>query len=140
MTAADDAAILSALQAVPNLRVFDGYVTDSDESAKTISAPLPYVVFYGFADDDAPGDTLARSLGAHLVEFQITYVGATREQARLVGERALGALNRKWLTLPAGLRLVCRTDSGLGVRRDDVWTRPGGGPLFVGEDRYRVGA
>lgn len=140
MTSADDAAILAALEAVPNLTVYDGYVTDSDETAKTISAPPPYVVFYGFNDDDGVGDSLAGSVGAHLTSFQITYVGLSREQARLVGERAAGALNRKYVAMPAGQRLVRRVDSGLGVRRDDVWSRPDGRPLFFGEDRYTVGA
>lgn len=141
MSAADDAAILDALAAVPNLRVFDGYVTDSDEAEKTISAPLPYVVYYTLTDENV-GDTLgAVTVGARLHGFQINYVGATAEQARAVRDRVRGALDRAWVTMPAGDRLVRRDDDdSQAIRRDDAWTRPDGGPLFYGVDRYRVGA
>ena len=140
MTAADDNAILAVLNAVPNLTVYDGDVTDSDGNAKTISAPLPYVVFYSGAGDDEIGDSLAGSVGAHLNGFQITYVGATREQAQSVGDRARDALNRRFIAMPVGQRFVRRSDDSQPVRRDDVWTRPDGGPLFYGADRFTVGA
>lgn len=141
MTSADDSAILAVLRAVPNLRVFDGYVTDSDESEKTISAPLPYVVYYTLVEDII-GDTLAAtSVGARLHAFQVTYVGQTAEQARAVRDRQREALDRKWVSMPSGTRLVrWGNDESMGIARDDVWTRPGGGPLFNGIDRYTVGA
>lgn len=140
MSAADDAAILTVLRAVPNLRVFDGYVTDSDESAKTISAPLPYVVYYTLDDDESVGDSLNATLGARLHRFQVTYVGETAEQARMVRDRQRTALNRVRVTMPAGDRLVRRDEDSLSIQRDDVWSRPDGGPLFYGADRYVVGA
>lgn len=139
MTNADDNVVLTLLRALsPGLNVHDGHVTDSDGVAKTISAPLPYVVFYGASDDDSPGDSLAGTSGARLTGFQLTFVGETREQAMLAGERALAALNRKMVTFAAGARFVRRTDDSLAVRRDDTWTRPGGQPLFFGADRYTV--
>lgn len=140
MTAADEAAILAVLEAVPNLRVFDGHVTDSDESAKTISAPLPYVVFHRLDDDETVGDDLAGGYGARIQDFQVTYVGLTPEQAAAVRDRQRSALNRQWITMPAGQRLVRRSDDSFPISRDDTWSRPDGAPLFYGADRYTVGA
>ena len=136
MTAADSAVILVTLNGVTSLRVHDGYVVGSNEDLNTISAPLPYVVFYPRSDEDE-GETLAGSVTSSLNGFQITGVGSTREQAERVLERARGVLNRRRLQFPPGKRLVRRVD-GMGVRRDDVWTRPDGGPLFYAADQYTV--
>lgn len=138
MTSADDAAVLTVLDAVSNLDVYDGHVTDSDPSTQVVTAALPYVVFYATGDDATPGDSLAGGSGAHLTEFQVTCVGETREQAKWAGEKARAALDRKFLTFPSGARFVRRTDDNQYVRRDDTWTRPGGAPLFFGVDRYAV--
>lgn len=138
MTAADDAAVLAVLEAIPNLTVYDSNVTDSDPAAKVITAALPYVVFWGGYDDDAPGDSLAGTSGAHMTDFRITFVGETRHQAKLTGERAKAALNRVFVTFPTGPRFVRCADNSGGVVRDDTWTRPGGAPLFSGVDQYEV--
>lgn len=139
MTNADDNTVLALLRALnPPLDVYDGHVTDSDGVTMTISAPLPYVVFWGGYDDDAPGDSLAGTSGAHLTDFRITAVGDSREQAKLAAERAKAALNRVRVTFSAGSRFVRCTDNSGGVTRDDTWTRPGGAPLFSGIDQYEV--
>ena len=116
---------------VPNA-VYDGYV-DADETAKVIAVPLPYVVFYS-----TPGyDNDARQSGqvaGRVVEFQITGIGGTREQAKWVLDKARTALSRKRLNG----NLIKRDDANLPVRRDDDYTQPGGAPLFYGVDRYSV--
>lgn len=139
MTNADDNVVLDVLRAVPNLRVHDGDVPDSDPDSKVIRATLPYVVFHGGSDSDEPGDTLAGTSGAYLTDFRLTFVGETREQAKLVGERAKAVINRQFLTFSRGPRFVRRVDNSQDVRRDDTWTRPGGAPLFYGSDQYAVG-
>lgn len=138
MTSADDAAVLAVLNAIANLDVWDGHVDDSNPDTMVISADLPYVVFWGGYDDDAPGDSLAGTSGAHLTDFRITAVGETREQAKWAAEQARAALNRKRVTFPAGSRFVRCTDNSGYVTRDDTWTRPGGAPLFSGIDQYEV--
>lgn len=138
MSATADTAILALLDATV-LNVWDGYVKDSDEDAKVVSAALPYVVFYS-----TPGyDINPRLSGAVLiraVDFQINFVGSTREQAKWASEKARDALNRKRVTLAGKSRLIRRTDDNLFIQRDDTWTRPGGAPLFFGVDRYVVTA
>lgn len=138
MSSADDATVLAVLDAIANLNVYDSHVTDSDPDTQVISAALPYVVFWGGYDDDAPGDSLAGTSGAHLTDFRITFVGETREQAKWAGELARTALNRKQITFGARSRFVRCTDNSGYVTRDDTWTRPGGAPLFSGIDQYEV--
>jgi hypothetical protein len=132
-----DAAVLAALRAVPNLNVHDAYVTDSDGDAMTISAPLPYVVYY-----PAPGRPEARSMagpaGAETKEFQVTFVGATRQQAMWACEKVRAALDDVRLSTVTGNPVLRRTDDQLFIRRDDTWSRPGGGPLMYGADRWSV--
>lgn len=130
-----DAAVLALLRATI-LNVHDGHVTDSDESTKTISALLPYVVYYstpGFPINARLGGTRGRAQ-----EFQVSYVGKTREQAVWAGEKAEAALDRKRVTVGGLSRIVRRTDDNLYVRRDDTWTRTDGGPLFFGALRFVV--
>ena len=116
---------------VPNA-VYDGYV-DADETAKVISVPLPYVVFYS-----APGrDNDARQSGqvaGRVIVFQLTGVGETREQAEWVLDKARTVLSRKRLNG----NLIIRDDLDQLVGRADDYTQPGGGPLFYGVDRYGV--
>jgi hypothetical protein len=138
VTSADDAVVLTALDAVANLNIWDSHVEDSDPSEMVITAALPYVVFYGFSDDVSPGDSLAGSSGAHLSAFQVTAVGETREQARWAAEKARGALDRQRLTFASGSRLVRHNGDMQPIVRDDTWTRPGGEPLFSAVDRYNV--
>jgi hypothetical protein len=138
MASADDTVVLNALGAVPNLNVWDGYVSDSDPDDQIITAALPYVVLYRFGDDAEPGDGMSGTSGAHLSRFQVTAVGETAEQARWAAEKARTVLDRKHLNFPAGSRLVRHDGTSLAVVRDDTWTRPGGKPLFSGVDRYAV--
>lgn len=137
-----DADLLAMLDASPSLvfvprgtpgvpnAVYDGYV-DADETAKVIAMPLPYVVFYS-----TPGyDNDARQSGhvaGRVVEFSITAVGGTREQAKWMLDKARAVLSRKRLNG----NLIIRDDDNQYVRRDDDYTRPGGEPLFYGVDRY----
>jgi hypothetical protein len=130
VSADDD--VLALLEAVPNLNVHDGYV-DVDETAMVISVPLPYVVFYstpGYDRDDRQDGRV----NGRVVEFQVTGVGGTREQAKWALDKARGALSRQRL----GDALIRRSDDNQYVRRDDDYTRPGGEPLFYGVDRYGV--
>ena len=130
MSTDDD--LIAMLEAVPNLNVHDGYV-DADEAAKVISVTLPYVVFYS-----TPGyDNDARhcgGVGGRVVEFQITGVGGTREQAKWALDKARTVLSRQRLNG----NLIIRADDNPSVRRDDDYTRPGGLPLFYGIERYGV--
>lgn len=131
MTNATDTSILGLLTDA-GLNVHDGFIK-VDETEKVISAALPYVVFYsspGYDNDKRLGD----GIGGRVVEFQVTGVGATREQAKWALDKARDALNKKRLNGSA----IRRYDDNQYVRRDDDYTRPGGGPLFYGVDRYGV--
>lgn len=138
MSSAVDTAVLALLRAVPNLNVWDGDVGDADEQEKTISAPLPYVVLYS-----TPGRPTNGRLGARrgrAAEFQVTFVGKTREQAKWAAEKVDAALDNAHITIAGRGRQIRRSDDISYVRRDDVWTRPDGGPLFTGPLRYVVHA
>lgn len=127
-----DASLLALLKAVPHLNVYDGFVV-TDASAKVVSVPLPYVVFYsspGYDNDERQ----CGGVGGRVVEFQITAVGESREQAKDALDKARSVLSRKRLNG----NLIRRSDDNQQVRRDDDFTRPGGGPLFYGVDRYAV--
>lgn len=138
MTYQDDAAIVTLLEGIPSLHVHVGTVKDSDDNAKTISAPLPYVVFH--ARLDVPiGDSLAGDAGARLDAFWINGVGETPEQAKLALQKAASVLDRKHIAFSEDLKaFVRRGDSAFAVGKDPVWTRPDGGPLFFGNDAYSV--
>lgn len=132
-----DGAILARLGNVPYLNVYDGYVFDSDGSANTISAPLPYVVYYttpGFPTNPRLGG----SVGQRAREVQVSFVGSTREQAMWAAAKAEGALDQARVTVNGRSLLIRRTDDNPFVRRDDMWTRPDGGPLFFGALRFVV--
>lgn len=127
-----DADLLALLVAVPNLTVHDGYV-DADETLKVISIPLPYVVFYSTPGRDND-DRQSGAVAGRVVEFSITAVGETREQAKWALDKARTALSRKRLNG----NLIKRADDNQFVRRDDDYTRPGNLPIFYGVDRYAV--
>lgn len=116
--------------------LFDGHVVDSDGELKTISAPLPYLVFYS-----TPGlpvrPRAGRTSTMRMVEFQITAVGIDRWQAKQAAARAEGLLDGMTID-PTGdrPRKVRRTGDNLYVARDDTWMRPDGGPLFFCPTRY----
>lgn len=116
---------------VPNA-VYDGYV-DADESAKVISIPLAYLVFYSSTDRDNDSRQSGQVAG-RVVTFQLTGVGETRDQAKWILGKARDVLSRKRLNG----NLIIRDDDGQMVRRSDDYTRPGGLPLFFGVDRYSV--
>jgi hypothetical protein len=130
-----DAAVLALLRSTV-LHVYDGYVTDSDDSAKTISAPLPYVVFY--PTPGRPVNSRASGTSGREYEFQVSYVGMTREQAVWAQERAEAALDGVSITVAGKPRQITRTPDNQFVGRDDTWTRPDGGPLFYGALRFTV--
>lgn len=133
----DSDVILTVLRSVANLDVYDGHVTDSDGNAKTISAPLPYAVFYSLTRVPT-GDSLAGSASARLQTFQVSFVGETRAQAELVSIDTRAALDRRFVQFVDREAFVRLNDDSLDATRDDTWTRPDGGPLFYGADRYDV--
>lgn len=130
MSVDDD--LLAMLRAVPNLNVHDGFV-ETDEDEKVIAVPLPYVVFYsspGYDNDERQSG----AVGGRVLEFQLTGVGGTREQAKWALDRARLSLSRKRLNG----NLIRRDDSNDPIRRHDDYTRPGGAPIFYGIERYAV--
>src|SRR5699024_1768617 len=130
MTADDD--VLALLRVRPHLTVYDGFV-DVDESAKVINVPVPYVVFYSSSgyDNDV---RFSGQVAGRVLEFQVTGVGGTREQAKWALDEARLALSRNRLNG----NLIVRDDLSQMVRRDDDYSRPGGKPVFYGADRYSV--
>lgn len=115
------------------LNVYDGFI-QVDTEDKVITAALPYVVFYsspGYDNDER----FSYAVGGRVIEFQVTGVGVTREQAKWVLDKARAVLNRQRL---ASGEMIRRFDDNAPVRRDDDYTRPGGKPLFYGVDKYGV--
>lgn len=131
-----DPELIALLEAVPNLNVYDGHVT-ADETAKEISVPLPFVVYYSSLGYDVD-ERLGGRAGGRVTQFQVTYVGSTREQAQWAGEKARAALSRKRVTVSGTESSLIMLRDSATVRRDDDYTRPGGDPLFYGVDQYEV--
>lgn len=135
-----DEALVALLTDPANLRVHVGSVEDSDDQEKTISAPLPYVLY---------GSTLgvgqSQRLGGYkgrVVPFTTTYTHDS-----LDGCKAIGLSVRDYLAssvvLIAGQRRRIHLDdprSPVYVQKDPTWTRPGGLPLFFAVDRWNVWA
>lgn len=144
MSADVDDLVLDLLRAIATveapLGVHDSHVADSDDSEKTISAPLPYLVF--FTTPGYPINPRMSGRRGRAVEFTINAVGISRSQAKWAGDRAEAVLDRKRLVLIEGRpgRLLRRTDDNAYLRRDDTWTRPGGKPLFTDTRRYHIAA
>lgn len=130
-----DDAVLALLEAT-GLNVHDGWVKDSDGIKKTISAPLPYVVFYTTPGYPVNPRTGGRAGREH--EFQVSCVGITREQAVWAQEQVEAALDGVGIVVAGQSRQITRTDDNQTVGRDDTWTRPDGGPLFFGPLRFTV--
>lgn len=130
------AAVVARLQEPTNLNVHVGHVTDTDEQAKTISAPLPYVRInagVGFKPSLRAGGRAGAAL-----RFTIAYVGATEEQARAVTKAV-----RVWMSgtvMADGREYHVRVDESEEtlITVDPEWNRPGGQPLYYGIDDYVV--
>ena len=133
MSNAARAGILALLEVVPNLNVHDGEV-DTDEEAKVIVADLPYAVVYFGPGFPNPNERLCASRPPAVVTFTVGNVGERVQQTLWVVDKTRGALERvRWSG--SLIRLV---DSDPAPRRDDTYTRPGGGSLFYVGDRYEM--
>lgn len=118
------AILRDSLEAPGLVDVHDGYVKDSDGNAKTISAPLPYALYFGKSAN--PINPRVGGSGSNRAnDVRVTCVGSTREQADWAADKAEAALHEA-LVIGRQMRLDERTRP----TRDDTWTRPDGGPLF----------
>lgn len=126
-----DTDLLALLEAVPGLNVHDGEV-GADE-LKVISVPVPYIVY-----SSSPGyDNNKRHSGGaagRVVQVRIKGVGQDPREAKWALDQARAVLSRKRLN---GY-LIVRTDDDEPTIRDNEYTRPGGGALFYGVDKYAV--
>jgi hypothetical protein len=118
-------------------RVHDGYVETDDPEGKIISATLPYLAYLSNLGDD----TTRRLNGYNSRRskfFQTTYVGDSREQAMLAGERIYAGMADKRIPgLPENAGKCILLDSQR-IRRDDDAARPDGSPLFYGVSTWSI--
>ncbi|HET7386566.1 MAG TPA: hypothetical protein VFJ19_07895 [Nocardioidaceae bacterium] len=135
-----DAAVVALLDSPDNLHVHVGAVGDSDDSAKTISAPLPYAL-YSSALPYQPGpQRLGRGYRPDVSDFTVTATHSSLDGCKAVAAAVRGLLNGHALTVDGK---TCRIrlsdpDEPVIVSKDPTWTRPGGLPLFFAVDRYYV--
>lgn len=130
------AAVIARLKLPTNLNVHVGEVSDSDDTAKTVSAPLPYVRInagLGFKPHERSGGR-----AGHALRFTIAYVGASEASTRATAHAV-----RAWMTGTVeadGRTYHIRPDESeeTVITVDPTWTRPGGAPLFYGIDDYLV--
>lgn len=135
-----DAAIVQLLEgAAPGtLDVHVGAVGDSDANAKTISAPLPYVL-YSSALPYQPN----RRIGGwrpDTTDFTVTAVHESLEGAKAVAAAVRGLLQGHQVVVDGRAQRIRLRDPDrpVDVANDQVWSRPGGAPLFFAVDRYFV--
>ena len=139
-----DKVILDRLNAIEGVVVHDGEMelTPDDVRRKIVSYDLPYAVYYSsVGDDDKPRKSGRRARRS--VFFSITFVGGDRNQAKALGEKIRASLQDKPIAVPGHKSWLCRlADAGGGasqrIRRDDEVMRPGGEPLFYGNDSYAL--
>lgn len=147
MRVVDDAVLDLLRAAIPPIdadgngtledRVHDGFVPTADPDSKVVTAALPYVVYYSnFGDDHNP--RLDGRSGRRSVFFQVSYVGASRDQAKWAGERQRAALTGTRPSIPGLRTWLINVEESQRVRRDDDAARPDGSPLFYGVDTYAV--
>ncbi|HET6916592.1 MAG TPA: hypothetical protein VFH56_10935 [Acidimicrobiales bacterium] len=132
------AAIKADLDTISNFGVHFGTVGDSDSNAKTIGAPLPYILVHmGTSFPDSP--RMAGRSGKALT-MRVEHVAATEDMARSVVLGTRGFLHRRVVTADDGTawRIWCDDSADVPVEVDQTWTKPDGGPLFSGIDTYTV--
>ncbi len=103
---------------------------------KTVTLSVPYLAWYSNVGEPANYDLVGRSKST-VTEFQVTYVGVTREQAKWAGEKARTELTGTKLA-PFGRPRVVESQR---VREDtDARVLVNGEyrTLFYGADIYRV--
>lgn len=134
-----DLAVKDLLETITNLTIFtDGVVTDADNNAKTIGAPLPYVVL-GLS---MPFSTtrLVGGVGGWVTQFMLRYVHAYGDGCKNVAEAMRDFLDGTQITAAGRDYRIRLADpsAALTIQEDQTWTRPGGGPLFSATDRFSV--
>lgn len=135
-----DVAVLDLLRAPGNLSVHVGSVGDSDDNAKTVSAPLPYLL-YGSTVGAGASERLAGWQG-RVVTFTTTYTNSTLDGCKAVALAVRGYLDGSPVTIAGVGRRIHLSDptQPVYVERDQVWRRPDGSPLFFAVDRWLVRA
>ena len=105
-----------------------------DTQAPTV-VTLPYAVVYPLGDDPAERGVLGDPTQSTVVEFQVTSIGDTRDQAQWMANEVAVALSG-WTPTVAGFSFgpISREDGADPVRRDDSVSPP----LFYAADRYSM--
>lgn len=134
-----DLAVKTLLESIDNLTIFvDGAVSDVDNNAKTVGAPLPYAVL-GLA---MPFDTNLRvsGRGSSVSQFTLQTVHRYNDGCKDVARAVRGFLDGQPVTAGGREYWVRLADptAPITVLRDDTWARPDGSPLFYTSDRYSV--
>lgn len=106
------------------------------DDGKTVQLQAPYFAYYSNIGEPRNRD-LAGLAKSTVTEFQVTYVGITRDQAKWAGERARTALTATKMAPYGRPRVVesqrVREDTDARVLVDDRYRT-----LFYGVDIYRV--
>ena len=127
-------AALAALRTT-GVSVHDSYV-EIDESTKVITWPLPFLVFYSNLGDEFGEERLDGRSSRRNVDIEVAYIGETRDQALLAGEKARAVLSGARLAVTGRRAWLCNLERSDRVNRADDAVRTGGLPLFVGRDYY----
>lgn len=134
-----DIAITALLRDIENIDLHVGHVTDSDDSAKTVSAPVPYLLYssgVGYASRRAGG------WAGRTVPFTVTYTHGTFYGAKAVALATRDYLDGATVTIDGRVRRIRLQDpdENVVVEHDREWSRPGGEALYFGMDRFWVEA
>jgi hypothetical protein len=126
-----DKAVLALLRAeftgYTSERVHDGEVKGADWDEKAISAPTPFVVFFG--SSGIPASQRLAGYVSRNNDIRVTATGSTREQAAFAADKVERALHGKRVL---GKSVQLSPGDGRSTpRRDDVWTKPDNGPLYI---------
>lgn len=89
MSRAVDTAAVAALEGAGLTVAVDKVPVHTDGT--TVLLDVPYLAYYSNLGEPTNRDMTGRAK-SNVVDFQITYVGVTREQAKWAGERARAAL------------------------------------------------
>lgn len=133
-----DSAVIALLRSAGSFGVHVGKVSDSDNNLKTVSAPMPYVV-YMTSLDYATSQRLGGWAGK-AKDFAVHFAAPTERGAENLGRALRDFLLASSITVDDKVKRIQMWNRGepVPVIDDPVWNRPDGGAIYFGRMEFYV--
>lgn len=132
-----DTAVIALLKS-QGLSVHVGSVSDADDNTKTISAPMPYVLYLP-ALDYVTSPRMG-GWGARSKDFAVHFAATSSRGAENYGRAVRDYLRNATVTVTGKPRRIrmWNPDERLWVSDDPTWNRPDGGAIYFGRMEFYV--